>query len=57
MNLAHESCSQLISGSINAKEIKPTQKSQVPPVYKFQAGDYSALVTLTIYICILVYVI
>ncbi|XP_055814869.1 protein TIFY 3-like [Solanum dulcamara] len=36
MNLTPESCSQLISASINAKEIKPTQKSQVPPVYKFQ---------------------
>ncbi|KAG5625688.1 hypothetical protein H5410_010906 [Solanum commersonii] len=35
MNLARENCSQLISGSTyNAKEIKPTQKSQV---YKFQA--------------------
>lgn len=34
MNLASENC--------NAKEIKPTQKSQVPHhVYKFQAGDHA----------------
>lgn len=42
MNLARECCSQLISGSTNAKEIKPTQKIQVPLTFKFQAGDHSA---------------